>query len=188
MKFLKLKKTKESKKERTFKKQIEILNHYKDELVGIAAKAEIFEDITLYDHSINDLFELDSLISFLNEAKSNKNIIIVPDKIMRCINLEIRSLNETEISSNNKKHLKKIRKAHIQFKAYIRNIRKSTTLNSNNETENEFENESNKTFINEEKRKHLTQDLSANNIEENESVKSLDEVIKILEDEIRKMK
>lgn len=107
MKFLKLKKTKESKKERTFKKQIEILNHYKDELVGIAAKAEIFEDITLYDHSINDLFELDSLISFLNEAKSNKNIIIVPDKIMRCINLEVRSLNETENSSNNKKHLKK---------------------------------------------------------------------------------
>ena len=114
-----------------FKEQIKSLKAKSDEYATIAAEAEIAGDTDNYDLACNALIELNTVISSLNQTKTNFDIINVSNSVAVNMANAMRALESMASSKGSIPDIKKIQRANAKVVKYMRNVRISNKALSN---------------------------------------------------------
>ena len=106
-----------------FNDQINELKTKREEYAKIAAEAEINADQGTYDVAVNNLVELNDVISSLMQTKANFDIINVSNSIAVNMAMAVNALSNMASGSNKMPNLRKIQKVNVKVAKYMRNIK-----------------------------------------------------------------
>ena len=106
-----------------FNDQIAELKAKREEYAKIAAEAEVNGDQGTYDVALNNLVELNYVISSLMQTKANFDIINVSNSIAINMAMAVNALSNMASESNKMPNLRKIQKVNIKVAKYMRNIK-----------------------------------------------------------------
>lgn len=106
-----------------FNDQIAELKAKREEYAKIAAEAEVNGDQGTYDVALNNLVELNDVISSLMQTKANFDIINVSNSIAINMAMAVNALSNMASESNKMPNLRKIQKVNIKVAKYMRNIK-----------------------------------------------------------------
>ena len=130
MKFFKTKEEKRIEEEMMRDEQMEIFSNQiqeiqlkKNEYAKIAAEAEINGDNATYDIAVNNLLELNEVVSSLIQTKANFDIINVSNSITVNMPMAVNALNNMASGSNRMPNLRKIQKVNVKVAKYMRQIK-----------------------------------------------------------------
>ena len=130
MKFFKTKEEKRIEEEMMRDEQMEIFSNQiqeiqlkKNEYAKIAAEAEINGDNATYDIAVNNLLELNEVVSSLIQTKANFDIINVSNSITVNMAMAVNALNNMASGSNRMPNLRKIQKVNVKVAKYMRQIK-----------------------------------------------------------------
>ena len=108
-----------------FNDQIAELKKKREEYATIAAEAEINGDTGTYDVAINALIELNDVISSLMQTKANFDIINVSNSIAISMATAMNALDKMANGKAKMPNIRKIQKANLKLKKYMRSIQVS---------------------------------------------------------------
>lgn len=106
-----------------FSEQINELKKKREEYATIAAEAEVNGDKGTYDVAINNLVELNDVISSLMQTKANFDIISVSNSIAMNMAMAVNALSNMASGSNKMPNLRKIQKVNVKVAKYMRQIK-----------------------------------------------------------------
>lgn len=106
-----------------FNEQIAELKKKREEYAKIAAEAEINSDLGTYDVAVNNLIELNDVISSLMQTKANFDIINVSNSIAVNMAMAVNALSNMASGSKKMPNLHKIQKVNVKVAKYMRQIR-----------------------------------------------------------------
>lgn len=106
-----------------FNEQIAELKKKREEYAKIAAEAEINSDLGTYDVAVNNLIELNDVISSLMQTKANFDIINVSNSIAVNMAMAVNALSNMASGSKKMPNLRKIQKVNVKVAKYMRQIR-----------------------------------------------------------------
>lgn len=106
-----------------FTDQICELKKKREEYASIAAEAEINGDQGTYDVAVNNLIELNDVISSLVQTKANFDIINVSNSIAVNMAMAVNALSNMASGSNKMPNLRKIQKVNVKVARYMKQIR-----------------------------------------------------------------
>ena len=106
-----------------FSNQIKELEKKRNEYAKIAAEAELNNDNGTYDVAVNNLLELNEVVSSLMQTKANFDIINVSNATAVNMAMAVNALSKMASSGAHMPNLRKIRKVNIQVARYMRKIR-----------------------------------------------------------------
>jgi thymidine phosphorylase len=105
-----------------FNEQINELKTKRQEYAKIAAEAEVNGDAGTYEVAVNALIELNNVISSLMQTKANFDIINVSNSIATNMAMAVNVLDAMANGKHKMPDLRKIQKASIKVKNYIKQI------------------------------------------------------------------
>lgn len=114
-----------------FNEQIAELKKKREEYAKIAAEAEINSDLGTYDVAVNNLIELNDVISSLMQTKANFDIINVSNSIAVNMAMAVNALSNMASGSKKMPNLRKIQKVNVKVAKYMRQIRISNKAMGN---------------------------------------------------------
>ena len=106
-----------------FSTQIKEIQSKKNEYAKIAAEAEINGDMATYDIAVNNLLELNEVVSSLIQTKANFDIINVSNSITVNMAMAVNALNNMASGSAKLPNLRKIQKVNVKVARYMRQIK-----------------------------------------------------------------
>lgn len=106
-----------------FNEQIAELKKKREEYAKIAAEAEVNSDLGTYDVAVNNLIELNDVISSLMQTKANFDIINVSNSIAVNMAMAVNALSNMASGSKKMPNLRKIQKVNVKVAKYMRQIR-----------------------------------------------------------------
>ena len=105
-----------------FNEQIAELKSKRQEYAKIAAEAEVNGDAGTYEVAVNALIELNNVISSLMQTKANFDIINVSNSIATNMAMAVNVLDTMANGKQRMPDMRKIQKASVKVKNYIKNI------------------------------------------------------------------
>ena len=114
-----------------FNTQINELKNKREEYAKIAAEAEINGDDGTYNVAVNNLLELNEVISSLMQTKANFDIINVSNSIAMNMAMAVNALSNMATGENKMPNLRKIQKVNVKVARYMRQIKISNKAMSN---------------------------------------------------------
>ena len=114
-----------------FNTQIVELKNKREEYAKIAAEAEINGDDGTYNIAVNNLIELNEVISSLVQTKANFDIINVSNSIAVNMAMAVNALSNMASNQNKMPNLRKIQKVNVKVAKYMRQIKISNKAMSN---------------------------------------------------------
>ena len=114
-----------------FNNQINELKTKREEYAKIAAEAEINNDEGTYNIAVNNLIELNDVISSLIQTKANFDIINVSNSIAVNMAMAVNALSNMASGENKMPNLKKVQKVNVKVAKYMRQIKISNKAMSN---------------------------------------------------------
>ena len=114
-----------------FNTQINELKNKREEYAKIAAEAEINGDDGTYNVAVNNLIELNDVISSLMQTKANFDIINVSNSIAVNMAMAVNALSNMATGENKMPNLRKIQKVNVKVAKYMRQIKISNKAMSN---------------------------------------------------------
>ena len=105
-----------------FNEQIAELKSKRQEYAKIAAEAEVNGDAGTYEVAVNALIELNNVISSLMQTKANFDIINVSNSIATNMAMAVNVLDTMANGKQKMPDMRKIQKASVKVKNYIKNI------------------------------------------------------------------
>ena len=114
-----------------FNNQINELKAKREEYAKIAAEAEINNDEGTYNVAVNNLIELNDVISSLIQTKANFDIINVSNSIAVNMAMAVNALSNMATGQNRMPNLRKIQKVNIKVAKYMKQIKISNKAMSN---------------------------------------------------------
>ena len=105
-----------------FNDQIAELKKKREEYATIAAEAEINGDTATYDVAINALVELNDIISSLMQTKANFDMINISNAVAVSMAMAMNALDKMANTKAHMPDIRKIQKASLKMKQYMRNI------------------------------------------------------------------
>lgn len=108
-----------------FNDQIKELKIKREEYAKIAAEAEVNGDNGTYDVAVNNLIELNDVISSLMQTKANFDIINVSNSIAINMAMAVNALSNMASGKNKLPNLHKIQKVNVKVAKYMRQIKVS---------------------------------------------------------------
>lgn len=106
-----------------FSDQINELKRKREEYASIAAEAEVNGDQGTYDVAVNNLVELNDVISSLMQTKANFDIISVSNSIAVNMAMAVNALSNMASGSNKMPNLRKIQKVNVKVAKYMKQIK-----------------------------------------------------------------
>lgn len=106
-----------------FSDQINELKKKREEYASIAAEAEVNGDQGTYDVAVNNLVELNDVISSLMQTKANFDIINVSNSIAVNMAMAVNALSSMASGSNKMPNLRKIQKVNVKVAKYMKQIK-----------------------------------------------------------------
>lgn len=106
-----------------FNEQINELKSKRDEYAKIAAEAEINGDTVTYDIAVNNLIELNGLITSLIQSKANFDIINVSNSIAVSMASAMNALDKMAGNKMKLPNIRKIQKTNAKLAKYMRQIK-----------------------------------------------------------------
>lgn len=106
-----------------FNDQINELKKKRDEYAHIAAEAEVNGDTGTYDIAVNNLVELNEVISSLMQTKANFDIINVSNSVAINMAMAVNALSNMASGSTKMPNLRKIQKVNVKVAKYMRQIK-----------------------------------------------------------------
>lgn len=106
-----------------FSSQIKELKQKRDEYAKIAAEAELNNDIGTYDVAVNNLLELNDVVSSLMQTKANFDIINVSNATAANMAMAVNALSKMASNGAHLPNLRKIRKVNVQVARYMRRLK-----------------------------------------------------------------
>lgn len=106
-----------------FSDQINELKKKREEYATIAAEAEVNGDQGTYDVAVNNLIELNDVISSLMQTKANFDIITVSNSIAVNMAMAVNALSNMANGSNKMPNIRKIQKVNVKVAKYMRQIK-----------------------------------------------------------------
>lgn len=106
-----------------FSDQINELKKKREEYASIAAEAEVNGDQGTYDVAVNNLVELNDVISSLMQTKANFDIISVSNSIAVNMAMAVNALSVMASGSAKMPNLRKIQKVNVKVARYMRQIK-----------------------------------------------------------------
>ncbi len=106
-----------------FSDQINELKKKREEYASIAAEAEVNGDQGTYDVAVNNLVELNDVISSLRQTKANFDIISVSNSIAVNMAMAVNALSVMASGSAKMPNLRKIQKVNVKVARYMRQIK-----------------------------------------------------------------
>lgn len=106
-----------------FSDQINELKKKREEYASIAAEAEVNGDQGTYDVAVNNLVELNDVISSLMQTKANFDIISVSNSIAVNMAMAVNALSIMASGSAKMPNLRKIQKVNVKVARYMRQIK-----------------------------------------------------------------
>lgn len=106
-----------------FSDQINELKKKREEYASIAAEAEVNGDQGTYDVAVNNLVELNDVISSLMQTKANFDIISVSNSIAVNMAMAVNALSIMASGSAKMPNLRKIQKVNVKVVRYMRQIK-----------------------------------------------------------------
>lgn len=114
-----------------FNNQINELKSKREEYAKIAAEAEVNGDEGTYNVAVNNLVELNDVISSLMQTKANFDIINVSNSIAVNMAMAVNALSNMASSGNKMPNLRKIQKVNVKVAKYMKQIKISNKAMSN---------------------------------------------------------
>ncbi len=114
-----------------FNNQINELKSKREEYAKIAAEAEVNGDEGTYNVAVNNLIELNDVISSLMQTKANFDIINVSNSIAVNMAMAVNALSNMASSGNKMPNLRKIQKVNVKVAKYMKQIKISNKAMSN---------------------------------------------------------
>lgn len=105
-----------------FNEQINELKTKRQEYAKIAAEAEVNGDTGTYEVAVNALIELNNVISSLMQTKANFDIINISNSIATNMAMAVNVLDAMANGKSKMPDLRKIQKASLKVKNYIKQI------------------------------------------------------------------
>ena len=105
-----------------FNEQINELKNKRQEYAKIAAEAEVNNDEATYNTAVNALLEINSIVSDLMQTKANFDIINVSNSIATNMAMAVNALDAMANSKTKMPDLRKIQKANIKVRNYMKQI------------------------------------------------------------------
>lgn len=154
-----------------FNEQINELKKKREEYANIAAEAEINGDQKTYEVALNNLVELNDVISSLIQTKANFDIINVSNSIATNMAMAVNALNVMANGKKNMPNLRKIQKVNAKVNSYMRQIKISNkamssmmrTSNPANKARSQSELDSVKPMIDAARAKYAKQSMPKSN-------------------------
>ena len=106
-----------------FSEQINELKKKREEYATIAAEAEINGDTGTYNVALNNILELNDVVSSLMQTKANFDIISVSNSITANMAMAVNALDNMANGSNKMPNLRKIQKVNVKVAKYMRQIK-----------------------------------------------------------------
>ena len=107
---------------RSFNERIESLKAKREECARLAAEAELNGDDATRDTAINGLCSLNDMISSLQQAKSNYDMINITNAIAVDMSVAASLLGEMAAGKNEIPNLRKVRKTSVKLSSYMRRV------------------------------------------------------------------
>lgn len=130
MAFFKTKEEKRIEQEMAREEQMQIFSDQinepkkkREEYASIAAEAEVNGDQGTYDVAVNNLVELNDVISSLMQTKANFDIISVSNSIAVNMAMAVNALSVMASGSAKMPNLRKIQKVNVKVARYMRQIK-----------------------------------------------------------------
>jgi len=114
-----------------FSEQINELKKKREEYATIAAEAEVNGDTGTYEVALNNLLELNDVISSLMQTKANFDIISVSNSIAVNMAMAVNALSNMASGSTKMPNLRKIQKVNVKVAKYMREIKISNKAMGN---------------------------------------------------------
>lgn len=114
-----------------FNNQINELKTKREEYAKIAAEAEVNNDEGTYNIAVNNLIELNDVISSLMQTKANFDIINVSNSIAVNMAMAVNALSNMASGENKMPNLKKVQKVNVKVAKYMKQIKISNKAMSN---------------------------------------------------------
>ena len=114
-----------------FNNQINELKNKREEYAKIAAEAEVNNDEGTYNIAVNNLIELNDVISSLMQTKANFDIINVSNSIAVNMAMAVNALSNMASGENKMPNLKKVQKVNVKVAKYMKQIKISNKAMSN---------------------------------------------------------
>ena len=114
-----------------FNNQINELKTKREEYAKIAAEAEVNNDDGTYNIAVNNLIELNDVISSLMQTKANFDIINVSNSIAVNMAMAVNALSNMASGENKMPNLKKVQKVNVKVAKYMKQIKISNKAMSN---------------------------------------------------------
>ena len=114
-----------------FNNQINELKTKREEYAKIAAEAEVNNDEGTYNIAVNNLIELNDVISSLMQTKANFDIINVSNSIAVNMAMAVNALSNMASGENKMPNLKKVQKVNVKVARYMKQIKISNKAMSN---------------------------------------------------------
>lgn len=108
-----------------FTEQINELKKKREEYAAIAAEAEVNGDQGTYEVAVNNLVELNDVISSLMQTKANFDVINVSNSIAVNMAMAVNALSNMASGANKMPNLRKIQKVNVKVAKYMRQIKVS---------------------------------------------------------------
>ena len=106
-----------------FSNQIKELKVKREEYARVAAEAEINGDQGTYDMAVNNLLELNEVISSLMQTKGNFDLINISNATAVNMAMAVNALSNMANGSSRMPNLKKIQKVNVKVARYMRKIK-----------------------------------------------------------------
>ena len=106
-----------------FSDQINELKKKREEYANVAAEAEMNGDTGTYDVAVNNLIELNDVISSLMQTKANFDIISISNSIAMNMAMAVNALSNMASGTNKMPNLRKIQKVNVKVARYTREIK-----------------------------------------------------------------
>ena len=114
-----------------FNNQINELKTKREEYAKIAAEAEVNNDEGTYNIAVNNLIELNDVISSLMQTKANFDIINVSNSIAVNMAMAVNALSNMASGENKMPNLMKVQKVNVKVAKYMKQIKISNKAMSN---------------------------------------------------------
>ena len=114
-----------------FNNQINELKTKREEYAKIAAEAEVNNDEGTYNIAVNNLIELNDVISSLMQTKANFDIINVSNSIAVNMAMAVNALSNMASGENKMPNLKKVQKVNVKVAKYMKQIKISNKAMTN---------------------------------------------------------
>ena len=114
-----------------FNNQINELKTKREEYAKIAAEAEVNNDDGTYNIAVNNLIELNDVISSLMQTKANFDIINVSNSIAVNMAMAVNALSNMASGESKMPNLKKVQKVNVKVAKYMKQIKISNKAMSN---------------------------------------------------------